>query len=216
MKKLIFIVLIAASSLWAFSDTSDSGSTAQTIRQMQVRLDSLETEFHKLKIEKFDNSSSATGEIRNWGKGFYLGMHLDASISDCELGYAFKLKHCRIGAGAGLLFCDVFGEHLGLTKFPTSIYGSFRLGTPVFINFISLSGFCNASWLIKNDNDNLSHGLHLASLGYGFGLGGDIEFWLSKQWNLLFGPECSLIVVADKREGVFFISGYRLGLRRYF
>ena len=72
MKKIIFITLLCASGLFAFSDSGDTGSTAFLAVQLQHRLDSLETQFQKLKIEKSDNSPGATGEIRKWGKGLYL------------------------------------------------------------------------------------------------------------------------------------------------
>jgi hypothetical protein len=206
MKRLFVVVLAAACSLWAFSDSSDSGSTAQTIQKMQTRLDSLETEFQKLRIEKSDNSPGATGEIKNWGTGYFLSMHLDLNNTDCEFGYEFHRNHCRMGIAVGLQVIDIIPDpeagHLHSLYYGPVIgqfspYGSFIVSTPVFLNFISFSGFVHASWLIPT--------------GFGLGTGGDFEFWLNKNWNLLLGPELSFA-----STGTTVASGYRIGLRRFF
>jgi hypothetical protein len=220
MNRMGFVVLFAVSGVFAFSDSNDTGSVAKIITRMQGRIDSMETELHKLKIEKSDNSPGATGEIRNWGKGVFGGMHLDFNVTDIEIGYMFTRKHCRLGAATGIILNDIIGRRQWSDiDRPASWYGSFLLGTPVFLNFMSLTGFAKVSMLIKNDggkiNNFSSNGMYLAAQGYGFSLGGDIDFWLTKHWNLLLGPEMDLIVNSKTRTGSLFFSGTRFGLKYF-
>lgn len=202
MKKIIIVIMTLVSSLYAFSDSGDTGSTQQSVVRLQYRMDSLETEFHKLKIEKSDNTPGATGEIRNWGKGLYLGCHIDFLITDLELGYMFKLKHCRLGAATGLLLDDIIGTRsTDEINRPASWYCSFNLGTPVFLNFVSLVGYEKTSVIIKNDGGQIhqffGNGIFLKGQGFGLGLGGDIEFWFMKNWNLTLGPEMELLMTSN-------------------
>lgn len=214
--------MMMVSSLFAFSDSGDTGSTAQSIVRLQQRMDSLETEFHKLKIEKSDNTPEATGEIRNWGKGLYLGGHLDFLITDIELGYMFRLKHFRLGAATGLLLDDIIGTRSTYeVNRPASWYLSFNIGTPVFLNFFSLVGYEKTSLIIKNDggriNNVFGNGIFLKAQGLGLGLGGDIEFWFKKNWNLTLGPELELLMTSSSNyAGTAFVSGTRFGLKHYF
>jgi hypothetical protein len=221
MKKVIIVTMMMVSSLFAFSDSGDTGSTAQSIVRLQQRMDSLETEFHKLKIEKSDNTPGATGEIHNWGKGLYLTSHIDFLVTDAEIGYMFKLKHCRLGAGTGISLFDIIGTRTNYEiNRPASWYLSFNIGTPVFLNFISLIGYEKTSLIIKNDGGRINqvagNGIFLKAQGLGLGLGGDIEFWFKKNWSLTLGPEMELLVTSTSNSNTAFVSGTRFGLKHFF
>ena len=101
---------------------------------------------------------------------------------------------------------------------PASWYCGFNLGTPVFLNFLSLLGYTKILCLIKNDGGQISqffgNGIFLKAQGYGFGLGGDMEFWFKKNWNFTLGPEADLLVKGN--SGTVFNSGTRFGLKHYF
>jgi hypothetical protein len=225
MIKAGFSVLFAAVGVFAFSDLNDTGSLEKVVARMQGRMDSIETELHKLKIEKSDNSPGATGEIRNWGKGLYGQIHLDVNISNFEIGYLFPRKHCRIGLATGLLLNDAFDDLLHLTGYrkislqdvwrPGSWYGCFLLGTPVFLNFVSLTGNVKTSMLIMNCPQSTNGKMKFGALGYGFGLGGDVEFWLTKHCSFLFGPEIDLVVNSETGWGRFYSTGSRFGLKYF-
>ena len=222
MKKIILTTVLTVSSVFAFSDAGDTGSTSQSINQLQHRMDLLETEFQKLKIEKSDNSPGATGEIRNWGKGLFLGGHVDFFIADVEIGYMFKRKHCRIGAATGIILNDIIGARTNNEiNRPASWYCSFNLGTPVFLNFISLLGSTKFLVVIKNDggkiNQFFGNGIFLKEQGLGFSLGGDMEFWFKKNWNFTLGPEVDVLATGeDYNIGTAFVSGMRFGIKHYF
>jgi hypothetical protein len=221
MNKFFLTTMLTVSSVFAFSDANDTSSIAQSITQLQRRMDLLETEFHTLKIEKSDNTPGATGQIRNWGKGLYIGGHLDFLITDLEIGYMFNLKHCRIGGAAGLTLNDIIGtkETYEVNR-PASLFCKFNIGTPVFLNFVSLLGYAQGLVVIKNDGGQIQqffgNGIFLKGQGSGFGIGGDLEFWFKKKWNLTLGPEIELLATGNNETSTAFVSGIRFGLKRYF
>jgi hypothetical protein len=173
MNKVMIVALMIVSRLFAFTDSGDTGSTQQIIVQIQHRMDSLETEFQKLKIEKSDNNPGATGEIKDWGKGYYLGAHIGFNTTDAEIGFMFKQKHCRIGPAVGFSFYDWYK--------PATAFGKFNVGTPIFLNFISVLGFASTFVIFPNAVQGHPDPI------FGVGFGTEFEFWIIKYWNITLG-----------------------------
>ena len=182
-------------------------------KNLQQKIDSLETRLEKIDIEPVDNNPYATDDTLNWGTGFFIGgkagtnytMHLEVGYmfrtskkprASLSRDYIGKRKGKRFGISAGMqMFIDepVFKNDATFYKSTGyGVFGKFNFGSPVLLNFISFSGHLKAMYTIPaTDND---HNITDARMVYGYG--SDIEFWLTEN-------ACVTLGYTDERDSFF-------------
>ncbi|NKB68924.1 MAG: hypothetical protein GKR89_17800 [Candidatus Latescibacteria bacterium] len=198
MWKLSLAVLILAAPCWAFEDLSATDSSAQ-LKLLQARLDSLEAQLEKIKMEPVNENPLATGEFLKWGQGLnFMFRGSGANILELEMNYnrLFDAKqwrflysgNTRYGLSAGVLrFEDERNFNTETGDFYITDGHAFFAGitadSPVLLNFISYSQFFGPMYITASERG----GQERNNWGLKFRLG--MEFWFNRQVSLTMGVE---------------------------
>jgi hypothetical protein len=192
MLRFIFsLPVLLTSAALAFSEIPDTSGQALSLDSMSRRVDSLEANLTKLKMEKEDHSIYAIGDALDWGKGFGLGGQFSQPGAALELSYTFKAldfnkpyylgNYKTIGVAAGFeawVNENPMVKSQSDTAFRGSLvpYMALRFSTPVLLNFTSFSTAARLFWSKPE-----------ASPVPGWGLSQEMQFWLTKKNHFNIG-----------------------------
>lgn len=169
---------------------SNSSQCCGEIKNLNLRIDSLEARMECLQIQFTESDPFKSGKYLLWGRGLTFGIVKSEPRISFDAGYTFSTaKSFRMSIAAG------FDAELGAsTVLPDyGFYGKVNYGTPVFVNFISINGYARTLFYPKDAQE----AGHEARGGYG--AGADLEFWLAPSWCYTCGGSITFIDGGNKR-----------------
>jgi len=194
--KALFFVLGIASLVLAQPDSSATSVSRAELEALRRKIDSLEARVELAQIQRIESDGLASGAQRQWGEGITIEATLSQSRLAAEFGYTFKtLRSWRLG-----ILGEVEGGRVpGYTFLPTlGLYGKMSCGTPVFLNFMSLSGYWNTglyTMLVQRPTHMVT------ALVGGVGAGGELEFWLKPNLCYTFGGSVTMVTLSSPAYG---------------
>lgn len=213
---------------------SDNRENSELTNEMLLeKIESLEVELEKLKIEKSDNGLLARGATLEWGKGWNTSVHFSApSNLSIDFGYtASKRDHRKRSKSYPLsqsrdvrytlalqgkmltpyaIKNDSDGGPLG---FSAGLAG--KIGSPVMLNLISVTSYVVPFVLWAQEEMEGE----FTEMEFGVDLGIDLEFWLTKQQTLSLGLLLDPIYAKLKGDADLFAPQevkFRFGFRYFF
>jgi hypothetical protein len=165
---------------YGFSETHDTLSLEQRVLILEKRVDSLQTYLIRVKQKKDDDNIFTTAKYLEWGRGVTIELKALSMYSGLEAGYTFlTIRHYRMGVFGGTDFIFDFSKPVPELAF----YAKTSLGTPVFLNFISISSYFKTLYFVPRaifgvdgPHSNLKSGNQSNA---GIGAGVDFDFWIS-------------------------------------
>lgn len=170
--------------------------TEPTNEELLEKIEILEAELEKVKIEAEDNSPLAAGETLDWGRGLSLGIQY-SSASDVQLDFMYNFPIGTWGQegyynsnsqgrklGIGLLFGTSLDNENYLDKAMIDenskaflkLGPKFSISSPIMMNYISVTTYLSPYLnFIMLDDDSLG------GIDFGLELGSEINVWLNSQ-----------------------------------
>lgn len=229
-RSFLFTLLL---TITGFAKEAPSAEPNDITREMLLeKIESLEVELEKLKIEKSDNGLLARGATLEWGKGWNTSIHFSApSNLAFDLGYtsskldkrkkqSYPLSQSKdirytLGLQGKMLIPygvkqDSDGAPLG---FSAGLAG--KMGSPVMLNLVSVTTYVVpfVLWAQKEVDGDFSE------IEFGLDIGMDIEFWLTKQQTLSVGLLLDPIYAKIKGDADLFSENevkFSFGFRYFF
>ncbi len=184
-------------------------------KELLSKIESMEVELEKLKIEKEDNGILARGAMVNWGQGANMAMQWNAPSNFAfTIGYTgvktsrFQKKQDqyplskskKVRYSLGLRGKVHLAEALKVTdeKFVPTGYSlgiNARMGSPVMLNLISISTYLTP-FVLWADVDSTSG---YSEIEGGMDFGSDIEFWVTPKSNVTVGYIYSPVIYGKIR-----------------
>ncbi len=187
-----------------------------TNSELLEKIEVLEVELEKVKIEATDSSPIATGETLEWGTGLSLGVKLSSETDGAfEIMYNFPINGLKTKEkynskdqgrklGIGLVygfrsFNDLFFDyHVEETLFTQKVGLKLSSSSPVMMNYISASFYIIpfVQFLYEGDNENYS------AIDFGIDIGGEINIWMNNRGAMYFGFMCdpSILSIYGDRD----------------
>ncbi|RMG78115.1 MAG: hypothetical protein D6707_10380, partial [Bacteroidetes bacterium] len=225
--KWVLLILGLMISSKAFAQERD-------VLKLQYTIDSLESRMRELETRQSDHFSIMSKSLE-MGKGFFFtGKSGSDYIFTLETGYFWsgndddlkenemylgRRSDFRYGLSAGVqYFQDIpvnKNDHIFYQSTGYGVFGKINLGTPVMMNFVSLSFHLKPMYLIPAKNND--HGItkNRMALGYGY----DLEFWLTQNKCATIGFTDETDDLSwDKRDDSIYPSKIRLmfGFKTFF
>jgi hypothetical protein len=164
----------------SFTESADSLTLEQRIAQLEKKVDSLQVSFAKYSIKKDTDTLLKSDKFINWGRGTTVQMYINGMNWGFEAGYTFVTnKFLRMGLlyGAQILLND--------TTLPRgAFYGKTSLGTPVFLNFISINTYFKLFVFPAGSNFHFHIPEHTRG---GAAVGIDFGFWMTPHIAIIAG-----------------------------
>ncbi len=194
-RMIILVIIIAIPSF-----SNENISEDITNEQMLAKIQSLEVEMERLRIESSDNGILAQGATLNWGKGVFIGFNLSPNTGVVSAGYTIGLKERSKNINYPLSQSRDIRYTIGLTgRYRTfeasvddvpvaaSVGILLKMGSPVMLNLISISTFIspNIIWAETERTDNYTS--PFTEKEFGLDTGVDIEFWVTSKTMLTIG-----------------------------
>lgn len=199
MKKLLIMTII----FLGLSLNITAQETEISNEELLEKIEFLEAEIEKVKIEATDSSPMATGETLDWGTGLSFNNKISSeSDVQVELMYHFPIKGLpfqeeyiskdkgrQLGIGLiygmkyfhGVFFDDQV-EDISETK---KVGLKLDLSSPVMMNYISISTYVTPffQFLMEDSHD-------ASAVDFGLDVGVDINFWLNSKSAFHVGFMC--------------------------
>ncbi len=230
--KMKFSTVISAIFLMCVANyAQDSSGEPVTNKQLLEKIQSLEVELEKLKIETSDNGLLAKGATLDWGKGVFIGSHIAPSVQELNVGYTFSRKEREgrlsyplspsrdlrysLGVSAKLRVLEAsFDEVPGAG----SIGFLWKVGSPVMLNFISFSAYLTPNIIWTQTEESIKTDSYFTETELGLDMGSDIEFWIRPRTSISVGYLYDPIFVKIKGDGDLYHIGelkMNFGMRFY-
>ncbi len=165
---------------FGFSESKDSLTLEQRVAQLERKVDSLQVALAKYAIKKDNDAQLTSDKFMNWGRGITAQIHANGKAWGMEAGYTFVTKKFfRMGLlyGGEITFND--------TTFPRgAFYGKTVVGTPVFLNFMSIEAYFKM--LVYPEGSCFNSNIPEHTRGGG-AAGVDFGFWITPHMAVLAG-----------------------------
>ena len=232
MNKITIIMIIALIMMLGHAKAEEVSA-----EELQRKIDKLETELEKLRIEVSESNPLQNGEPRNWGKGwFFQAFSSGDDNTSIDIGYSKVLDHWkpfwqaeylegrtgyRIAVSLGAQFVndvvidaknsDIYESEWVAGNLTTSF------GTPVMLNFISFCSDIKLMYIhsLEDDDKNIIKD----QMGICFGAQGEI--WLSSKSAFVIGyrnesPDIGATTDNDRRDIISDKFYPTFGFKKYF
>ena len=229
---IIIIILLFSYNSFAFTEIENAQTTSEKYEKLKQKIDLLETELAKIKIEKTENNPYATGEVLNWGTGKFASLHVRESVQAIEFGYigmskvpSFN-KNGYIGKNRGYRYglsigAQVF-DYTELRQDDDDNFENYHSdgnawfaritgGSPVLLNFISATANFKVMYI---DPDSNIYDKTESEWGWGAGL--DIEFWLVKSSCISLGWEQEYQATSSSEKIIPPTHRFNFGIKAFF
>jgi hypothetical protein len=173
---------------------SDACRCSKEIAALSRRIDSLEARLEGQQIQIVESNPFKSGSYLKWGKGWTLAATKSEQRMTLDIGYTFLTpKSFRIG-----MFLGHDAQMGADCELPyAAFYGKTTIGTPVFINFISVNGYFRALYYPKFAQK------YCFQTAGGLSAGAELEFWLRPTLCYTFGGS---ITTMRERTRIRFIN----------
>lgn len=200
MKIKFFIMMVL---LVMFNLTAEESELSK--EELLEKIEAVEAELEMIKIESSDNNPMQTGETLDWGKGFSVGLQLEAPstvgidfmynlpLGNNDGGYKITPKKDMgliwgFGIQARMIsYDDVYWDRDNFSNNQISV--GYTIGpkvtvnSPVLLNYISFSSHFSPFISIakQGDEDGFNE------VDFGFEVGSNINFWYNENANFFIG-----------------------------
>ncbi len=204
---MIMILLLAITQI-----CSEEVST----EELSKKIEELETELEKLRIEVSENNPLNNGETRDWAKGwFFQGFTTGEDHMSADIGYSVVLEKFvpfwqeeylegRSGYRLAFSLGAETANEIYIDADKQDIYKSEWLsgnvsvhwGTPVMLNFISFNVSTKFMFMFSTENDDKN----IKGNDFGVSVGTEGEIWLSNKSAIVVGFRNDTVDFDDEKK----------------
>lgn len=176
------IALFSAGTGYAFTDTNDSASQAEVVKNLQKRVDSLELRFEKQEVARNEAKKTAL----DWNRGVFAGGHLGISSPiNYFTGYMFNIKrsdgsHFSLSSMLRIGSCEYFNLDSNGGPGTLKLAIGLQRGIPL-VDKVSFSWGTYLHSVLDNEDS------HYRADALGGGADMALNFWFTERGTLGLG-----------------------------